>query len=477
MEASPAVVPGDTVTMGQSLLGDLNLDFSALFLLFVTICAFMIPVVVILPPIPVRKSDALLQTHSVAGVKKARSNLNKQYASDHAPREGQPATIQSLLIYPVKSCRGVEVTRSRVLPQGLEFDRLFTFAQLKSPFPVSVDSTDEEKSQHRWEFITQRQYARLATVKVDLWLPDEMKLRKQSMRTREAFLILRYPWKDEGWRGLLSVITAKLGGGKAAQPEKEIMLPIDFPSVAEIKEKGYTFEDVRIWKETVTALNMSTEVPEELRLYLGVSNKLGLFRINPAALREVYRCAPRKEEAGYQPVTGFQDAFPLHMMNLNSVQQFSKEVPKDDELKQLDVRRFRANIILSGAPAFDEETWKKARFRPGKSGLYNDTVFHVSSRTVRCKLPNVDPETGIRHPREPDHSLRTRRNVDEGAPRMGCLGMQLTPLFDEKNAYEPRSGSGLLGDDSNDEDRLSAWVAVGMTVDVEERGEHRYIPQ
>ncbi|KAI0870957.1 MOSC domain-containing protein [Hypoxylon argillaceum] len=465
--------------MSQSVLGDLNLDFSAYVLLFITVCAFMIPVAVVLPPVPVRKSDALLQTHTQAGLRKSKSALGSQYAAEHAPRDGRPPTVQSLLIYPVKSCGAIEVARSRVLPQGLEFDRLFTFAQLKSPFPVSLDATSEAKSQHRWEFVTQRQFPRLATVKVDLWLPDEMKLRKQSMKpTREAFLILRFPWKEHGWRGLLSVIMAKLGGGAAAEPEMEILLPVDFPSAAEIQDKGYKFEDVKIWKEVVTALNMSTELPRELMLHLGVSNKLGLFRIDPSKLREVYRCAPLKDDAGYQPVTGFQDAYPLHMITLNSLQQFSEEVPKDEQLKEIDVRRFRANIILSGVPPYDEETWKKARFKPGKSGLNNDAVFHISCRTVRCKMPNVDPDTGDRHPREPDHSLRTRRDVDKGAPLNGCLGMQLTPLFevDEAPASNPSSGSGLLGDDNPDDGR-SAWVAVGMTVEVEERGEHLYIKQ
>ncbi|TRX98855.1 hypothetical protein FHL15_000197 [Xylaria flabelliformis] len=467
--------------MGQSVLNDLNLDFGSLFLLFVTVCAFMVPVAIVLPPVPVRKSDALLQTHSRAGVRRSKSALNNQYdAAQHAPRDGRPTTVQSLLIHPVKSCRAIEVTRSRVLPQGLEFDRLFTFAQLKSPFPMSLGSTDAAKSKHRWEFITQRQFPRLATVKVDLWLPDEMKLRRQSMKvTREAFLIVRFPWKEDGWRGLLSVVLAKLGGGAAAEPEMEILLPIDFPSAAEIKEKGYTFEDVKIWNEVVTALNMSPELPRELMLYLGVSNKLGLFRIDPNRLREVFRCAPVKEDAGYQPVTGFQDAFPLHLVTLNSLQKFSEEVPKDDQLKELDVRRFRPNIILSGAPAFDEETWTRARFRPGKSGLYNDAVFHVSCRTVRCKMPNVDPYTGERHPREPDRSLRALRDVDKGAPLNGCLGMQLTPLFEVDSvpgSTNSKLGSGLLGDDDPDDGR-SAWIAVGMTVDVEERGEHLYIKQ
>lgn len=97
-------------------------------------------------------------------------------------------------------------------------------------------------------------------------------------------------------------------------------------------------------------------------------------------------------------------------------------------------------------------------------------------------MPNVDHYTGERHPREPDDSLRTRRNVDEGAPLNGCLGMQLTPLFEVDEALRrntnanTQTGSGLLGDDDPDDGR-SAWVAVGMTVDVEERGEHLYIKQ
>ncbi|KAI1824196.1 MOSC domain-containing protein [Xylaria intraflava] len=463
--------------MSQSVLVSIQeLDSSAIFLLFVTICAFIIPVAVVLPPVSVRKSDALLQTHTKAGIRKSKSNLNDQYLTlDHTPQDGA-ATVKSLVVYPVKSCRGIEMTHSRVLPQGLEYDRLFMFAQLKSPFPVSLDMTDEAKSEHRWRFATQREFPLLATVKIDLWLPDEMKLRKQSMKpTKEAFLILRFPWREEGWRGLLSVIMAKLGRGFAAVPEKEILLPVDFPSETEIKEKGYTFEDVKIWNEVVTALNMSTELPRELMFYLGASNKLGLFRVNPSNLREVYRCAPRKDDAGYQPVTGFQDAYPLHLITLDSVQQFSKDVPKDDQMKQLDVARFRANIILSGVPAYDEETWKQARFRPGKSSLHNDAVFHVSCRTARCKMPNVDPDTGDRHPREPDRSLRSLRIVDRGAPKWGCLGMQLTPLFEADN--NPSTVNNNVGSTFPADHRPSVWIAVGMTIDVEQTGEHVYIAQ
>ena len=75
-------------------------------------------------------------------------------------------------------------------------------------------------------------------------------------------------------------------------------------------------------------------------------------------------------------------------------------------------------------------------------------------------MPNVDPANGVRHPTEPDKSLRAKRAVDEGAPLNGCLGMQLTPLFDPS-----------LGEDRE------AWIAVGMTVEVEQTGNHVYIKQ
>lgn len=76
-------------------------------------------------------------------------------------------------------------------------------------------------------------------------------------------------------------------------------------------------------------------------------------------------------------------------------------------------------------------------------------------------MPNVDPDTAFRHPVEPDKSLRKLRNIDEGSPRNGCLGMQLTPLFEKAKSPNDMEG----------------WLEVGMAVEVLERGSHRYIAQ
>lgn len=66
-----------------------------------------------------------------------------------------------------------------------------------------------------------------------------------------------------------------------------------------------------IWSDTPEAYDISGLVTRELKqleMFLGIEGELALFRICPEGLREVYRCAPRKEQIGYQPVTGFADA-------------------------------------------------------------------------------------------------------------------------------------------------------------------------
>ncbi len=293
-----------------------GLDAASISLLLITIFVFLLPLFLFFPPVPPSRTDAILQTHSRVGIEPGSSNLKSR--GNSSPKDAGarssgsgPGRIKSLWIYPVKSCKGIELSQSKVIPAGLEFDRLFTFAQLKSPFPVRLDTPDAEKSSHRWEFITQRQFRLLATIQVELYIPDIIKHKGQPFKTSDVFIVLRFPWRERGIWGALGWLAAKLARGWRGVPEKEIVLPATFPSASEIEENGYTYDEVTIWKEKVTALNMESELPEELRLYLGVSNKLALFRIDPEKLREVFRCALPENEAGYQPVTGFQDAVSL----------------------------------------------------------------------------------------------------------------------------------------------------------------------
>ncbi|KAG5950422.1 hypothetical protein E4U53_005102 [Claviceps sorghi] len=423
----------------------------------VTIMVFLVPIFMIFPPIPVEPEDALRQTHCKLGRPCRQSNLDHHHLSDQQPQKGTRPTIKSLFIYPIKSCRGIELDRSKVLPTGLEHDRLFMFAQRK---PTAAHPGTHAGQSHSWEAVTQRQLPLLANVKVDVWLPDASKKSRQLGRLDEKFLLVRFPWQAPGWRGHMHLLATKLSRGWSAVPEKQCLLAMDFPSQMEIEARSYEFAHVKIWADVSRALNMSKDLPPQLATYLGAKHQLALFRSDPSCRRKVFGCAPRRETLGYQPVVDFHDAYPIHLLNMSSIQALESLIQKDESIQSLNPRRFRGNIIVSGVEEYDEDEWKSVLFR-NSSMPEESSHFDVSCRTVRCKLPNVDPATGVRHNVEPDRSLRTYRDVDDGAPRMGCLGMQLCPIFP----------------DASTPARLESYVEVGMGVEVLERGPHKYLKQ
>ena len=218
-----------------------------------------------------------------------------------------PGRLQSLTIYPVKSCQGIALQRSKVIATGLEFDRIFTFAQLREQ-DGHVDGEAEQRE--IWHFMTQRQQPLLATLRVELWLRDvndQLKANHQS-HCPAGLVVVKYPWGPLGPSGILRWVITKVIHGWGAPLERQFTVPLEFPTKQTIASKGYKYANVRIWKETVLALNMEHQVPLELRRYLGMSRRLGLFRMDPARQREVFRCAPRRQEARYQPVVDFHDA-------------------------------------------------------------------------------------------------------------------------------------------------------------------------
>ena len=103
---------------------------------------------------------------------------------------------------------------------------------------------------------------------------------------------------------------------------------------------------------------------------------------------------------------------------------------------------------VTGIPPFAEDDWKVIR-----SGNLD---YHVSCRTTRCDLPNVDPQTGIKDRVEPYKSLKQSRGfVDKGAGAHPVLGMQMVPLLKDATGSEE--------------------IRVGEEMKVVKTGEHFYV--
>jgi uncharacterized protein YcbX len=294
-------------------------DFSqsALYLIFVTLAVLVLSIPLVLSSQPQDHDASLSRTHLKVGTPLPETSLRDQGSAIHRAQPGCAATIQTLFIYPIKSCRGIELTRSRVLPSGLEFDRLFTFAQKQSE--MSQDEDDETNT--TWTFITQRQKPLLANVRVDLWQPVASRSSSSSSwpeRRLGGVIVVTFPCTEKGTlRNLARWVRTKATRGIRASMERSFMLPIDFPSAEDIVAKGYKYGNVKVWSETVSALNLARDVPPELGNYLGVKGHLGLFMMDPSRQREVFDNAPTKEVAGYQPVVDFQDSVSLTSFSAN----------------------------------------------------------------------------------------------------------------------------------------------------------------
>lgn len=120
----------------------------------------------------------------------------------------------------------------------------------------------------------------------------------------------------------------------------------------------------------------------------------------------------------------------MHVMNLATVHDvadkltfnmmYGKETWKA-RLIMHNALRYRANVYITGPKAYEEDSWKRVKM--------GSTEYDFSCRTTRCKLPNVDPDTGIADPNEPSTTLRKYRIIDPGS-KNPVLGMQITPLQD-----------------------------------------------
>ena len=366
------------------------------------------------------------------GLPEGQSNLDDEFDPKYSTgvpntydSKGRPTwRVKALFTYPLKSCGGIELQASEVVPTGLQYDRQFVFA---------------EHSADGWNCRTLRNagFQRLALIHPEIWVPDPSAPDYDS--TVQGEMIISYPrLAPTGYTGLFIKLCMAVG---IVNPRRRFRVPLHPPQGSKFL---FPLLPVRIWKDKPLAWDYGSLLPVSLHTYLGFDPKnspLTLFRANPTHSREIYRNAPPASDLGFQPNTAFADAYPIHLLNLASHMDVAARCAY--AIPRLSIRRFRANIITQGPGAFDEDGWKRMAI--------GGVEIHAACRTVRCRLPNVDPDSGERHKAEPDRTLKAYRRIDDGDRTNACLGMQLVPAIEEFR------------------------LCVGDEVVVLERGEHRYI--
>ncbi|KAH8691532.1 hypothetical protein BGW36DRAFT_388489 [Talaromyces proteolyticus] len=402
------------------------------------------------------------------GLPADQSNLSDEFEFSLSPPSATTdIKIKALFTYPLKSCRGIELSTSAVAATGLEYDRQFCIAEL-----IPAHTKKDGESELRWEFRTLRnkEYDKLALVSTEIWLPDptcqDYGGDLEEVRSG-GVLVVQYPRTSSS--RILSM------GMRLGVVEKSVSFWVPL-----YPQQQYPVVNVQIWKDFPLAYDYACHLPDSFLNFLTYNTskkkKITLLRTNPSSYRPIYRNAPRRDVLGYQPHTAFADAYPLHLLSLASVQDVARRCVH--AIPRLSARRFRANIIVSGIQAYAEDEWKRILLLPAEpepepepelfhaanpntegndhqsrtNGDRKNVEIYTCCRTVRCKLPNVDPDTGYRHPREPEKTLKGYRCIDKGGgDKLACLGMQCVPAVEN---FE---------------------IRVGDTIAVLERGEHFYI--
>lgn len=146
-----------------------------------------------------------------------------------------------------------------------------------------------------------------------------------------------------------------------------------------------------VWGNHFTALI----APQAINLWLSgyFSRDVQLRWVGPELTRRVAR---------HQEVPlSFADGYPFLLTNDASLRDLQQRCPASVNMTQ-----FRPNIVISGAQAWEEDTWEVIRI--------GGVTFDVAKPCSRCVFTTVSPERGRKHPSgEPLATLQTFRTAQD----------------------------------------------------------------
>ncbi|MEB3160548.1 MAG: MOSC N-terminal beta barrel domain-containing protein [Synechocystis sp.] len=230
--------------------------------------------------------------------------------------------VSGLFIYPIKSCRGIALERVTVLEKGFAYDREFMLV-------------DEQGN-----FLTQRQYPRLATIQVSL-SPTHLHLSTANHH------------------------------------------PFSLPLTVTGTEKPVT-----VWRDRVIALDQGDQVAEWFQQALGLDQSVRLVRQSPDY--------PRPVDPNFRPqadnTVSFADGFPILVTNTASLAELNQRIATNQG-QPVGMDRFRPNLVIQGDRPFAETDWQRLQI----AQVQLDLVKPCS----RCIVTTTDQHTGDRREEKP----------------------------------------------------------------------------
>jgi hypothetical protein len=145
------------------------------------------------------------------------------------------------------------------------------------------------------------------------------------------------------------------------------MLDIDFP------DRRAPIVIITVWRSTVAA-----QVVEPAGAYLSgfLKKPVKLVYLHDERARPVDPVFGRADDC-----VSFADGFPLLIATTASLHDLNRRLDAP-----IAMDRFRPNLVIEGATAWEEDTWRSLRI----GGL----ALRVVKPCARCAIPTLDPLTG-----------------------------------------------------------------------------------
>ena len=280
------------------------------------------------------------------------------------------ACIAALWVFPIKSCAGISVPSATLTATGLAHDRAW----------MVVDAEGD--------MVTQRELPRMALIQPE--------------------------WVEAGPHGVGLALHA------------DGMGVLHLPVLSGQGTAAHAAAHVRVWDDVVPAFDMGPAASAWLTEFLGAS--LGALRL--VRFDETHhRPSSAKWTQGLPTFNHFSDGFPVLVASTASLAELNTRLKTQGEAA-VDMRRFRANVVLGHAPeanapalhAHDEDRIGTLSFQTD-GGI---AQLKPVKPCPRCPIPNIDPDSAQAHPSVSD-ALQAYR---QDARVNGALtfGMNCVPL-------------------------------------------------
>ncbi|MBT4078296.1 MAG: MOSC domain-containing protein [Gammaproteobacteria bacterium] len=135
---------------------------------------------------------------------------------------------------------------------------------------------------------------------------------------------------------------------------------------------------VNIWKDQCSATVVSLQASSWFSVFLGIPCDLVFLADSEHRLVD-------PDYAKNKQRVGFADGFPLLVMTLSTAKLLSNKLGE-----KIDINRFRANIVIDGCNAHEEDLWSKI--------TVNNIDILLAKPCSRCIITSINQQSAEKHP-------------------------------------------------------------------------------